>query len=199
MTSLTSRQEKDPLGILSLPASRFRSGTQRIVARTLGRPMVRFGRPSGQSLATSSLEERSLARGRSDRNSIARAEDGPRKLNMKMKSHNLWALKTEANAPSGSTQAAPEAKAIQSRSGLRRTAERHQIVAGATAVLRSFGYDATSKDEIAKATGVSTNTLHAHFKSNKDKLLQTIAGEESAIQGRRVSKLNVPSRILLAN
>jgi hypothetical protein len=39
MTSLTSRQEKDPLGILSLPASRFRSGTQRIVARTLGRPM----------------------------------------------------------------------------------------------------------------------------------------------------------------
>jgi methylphosphotriester-DNA--protein-cysteine methyltransferase len=116
---------------------------------------------------------------------------------MKMKSHNLWALKTEANAPSGSTQAAPEA--IQSRSGLRRTAERHQIVAGATAVLRSFGYDAASKGEIAKATGVSTNTLHAHFKSNTDKLLQTIAGKESAIQGRRVSKLNVPSRILLAN
>jgi AcrR family transcriptional regulator len=51
------------------------------------------------------------------------------------------------------------------------SAKRRQIIEGARAVFRVFGFDAASMGEIAKAAGVSKGTLYVYFK-DKDELFQ---------------------------
>jgi AcrR family transcriptional regulator len=72
------------------------------------------------------------------------------------------------------------------------SAKRRQIIEGARAIFRAFGFDAASMGEIAKAAGVSKGTLYVYFK-DKDELFHAIVEKECVFQAEGVFDFDVAS------
>jgi AcrR family transcriptional regulator len=61
--------------------------------------------------------------------------------------------------------------------------KRRQILAGASKVFMTLGFDGASMGEIARAAGVSKGTLYVYF-ADKNRLFEAIVAEETLLQNR---------------
>ena len=69
------------------------------------------------------------------------------------------------------------------------SAKRQQILAGASEVFMTKGFDAASMGEIARVAGVSKGTLYVYFE-DKEKLFEAIVQEACTVQAEHVFDLD---------